>query len=706
MVTTRHAGAKMKRWTLAELRPQHLLRAPPRGSPTVPLEQRVKDELFAPIWYRNIGHNYGRSSSKYKLDPSQPWFDDLLLCASGAQNLHDALRACAEFGQRVRSLNCKAASRGEALELEIAVWARAQTDGDLANSLAMLLGAYLACRNKIDLRRDDVSSLPFFVRVVQEFVRFGLFSQDETTFELRYGEKLRRFVALGRGSRKRNPTLGDLSGFFMDCPVALALPAAENSAKCGYGVTRGKEVVNRCDWPWVRAEYGTASRAAMLDALRAFPEYRIKRHIVDINWVWWKRMRDVLERVEAGALDGLTVQVIRPTDGTPVDETFYFPRAEIRAIRAARGDPEQLAALSREPTARRLVALATLLAAGRSAEHGLRVGTEQPRWVPHVYNLYSIFSSEITMSDKEYASPNGSIFLSIGVRFLAVHSDRTEILAHKGAVPAVNEQNVVDARNARDEAVTEETNLPASYVTKLRDADAERDAKLRAPVPQTKEEAIIARGDVRALRAQCKARGLKTAGNKADLEARLANPQPEDRADYRAPSDGRTNKDPAMRLRADAAPIAAAAGASRGASTLVTPPPSLDSITMLPKPPYESVVNFERPRPGHPSAHCVMCGKEGMDPKEASETSANVVVIPKQNKSVCGGCSKAWWLATNGCYFKYCQGHKTFCEIHAFEGRLHAAKCNKAAAAANKSDRKRAAADKAASKPAKKSKDE
>ena len=79
------------------------------------------------------------------------------------------------------------------------------------------------------------------------------------------------------------------------------------------------------------------------------------------------------------------------------------------------------------------------------------------------------------------------------------------------------------------------------------------------------------------------------------------------------------------------------------------------------------------------SAHCVMCGKEGMGPKEASETSAGVVVIPKQQKGVCGGCSKAWWLATNGCYFfKYCQGHKTLCEIHAFEGRLHAAKCNKA----------------------------
>ena len=531
VVTTGHAaGAKMKRWASKDLEPQHLLCAPPRGSPTVALEQRVKDELFADDWYRVIGHNYGRSSSKYKLDPTLPWFDDLLLCASDAPNLRDALRACAEFGQRVRALNCLAASRGEALVLEIAVWQRAQTDGDLANSLAMMLGAYLACHNKIDLRHDDVSSLPYFVRIVREFVCFDLFSQDETTFELGYGRKLRRFVELGAQGRTRNPTLGDLLGFFMDCPIALALPAEENIAKCGYGVTRGKEVVYRCDWPWVRADYGTASRGAMLDALRAFPEYRILHHIVDINWVWWKRMRDLLERVEAGALDGLTVQVIRPDNGMPAPGLFYFSRDTIRAIRAARRNPEQLAALSREPTARRLVALATLLAAGRSAEHGLRVGAEQPRWVPHVLNLFGLFSSEIQVTDG-YASPNGTIFCSIGVRVLAVYRDRTEILAHKGAVPAVNEQNVVEARNARDVAVLEETNLPASYVTKLRDADAERDAKLRAPVPQTMEEAIIAGGGVRALKEQCRARGLEQHGLKADLEARLANPRPED---YRA----------------------------------------------------------------------------------------------------------------------------------------------------------------------------
>ena len=47
-------------------------------------------------------------------------------------------------------------------------------------------------------------------------------------------------------------------------------------------------------------------------------------------------------------------------------------------------------------------------------------------------------------------------------------------------MPAVNEQSVVEARNARDRAVTEETNLPASYVTKLRDATPRRGGK-RAP---------------------------------------------------------------------------------------------------------------------------------------------------------------------------------------------------------------------------------
>ena len=86
---------------------------------------------------------------------------------------------------------------------------------------------------------------------------------------------------------------------------------------------------------------------------------------------------------------------------------------------------------------------------------------------------------------------------------------------------------------------------------------------------------------------------LKEHGLKEELEARPANPRPKDRTDYsgaRAAAARATKarasaaiKDPATRLRADAAPIAAAAGASRGASTLVTPQPSsLDSIAALP----------------------------------------------------------------------------------------------------------------------------
>ena len=99
-VTTGHAaGAKMKRWASKDLEPQHLLCAPPRGSPTVALEQRVKDELFADDWYRVIGHNYGRSSSKYKLDPTLPWFSTSALRGELAR----AARLCA--------CDCLAASR-------------------------------------------------------------------------------------------------------------------------------------------------------------------------------------------------------------------------------------------------------------------------------------------------------------------------------------------------------------------------------------------------------------------------------------------------------------------------------------------------------------------------------------------------------------------------------------------------------------------
>ena len=133
--------------------------------------------------------------SPYKFDPRKPWFDDLLLCAGDKKDLHEALRECAPFAGRVRELLCLATSRGEALELGLAIWNRLQTDGQTADSLAMMLAAYLACFNKIDLLHEDVSALPYFVQILAKFVRFGLFKQCKETFEQNYGPKLQRFVS-------------------------------------------------------------------------------------------------------------------------------------------------------------------------------------------------------------------------------------------------------------------------------------------------------------------------------------------------------------------------------------------------------------------------------------------------------------------------------------------------------------------------------
>ena len=133
----------------------------------------------------------------------------------------------------------------------------------------------------------------------------------------------------------------------------------------------------------MRADYGTASRGAMLDALRAFPEYRILHHIVDINWVWWKRMRDLLERVEAGALDGLTVQVMKCMPA----------RAAVHPARHDPGDPGR-----RNPEWAAAIFLGADGAAARSVvrrrpfANGLRVGAEQPLGAPR---LVGLFSSEI-----------------------------------------------------------------------------------------------------------------------------------------------------------------------------------------------------------------------------------------------------------------------------------------------------------------------
>jgi uncharacterized protein (DUF1330 family) len=604
-----------KGWEVAELKPPQLLRAPLRGT-EVSLELQLQHARFAADWLGRIGR-YGNSSSNYKFDPRKPYFDDLVRCAGRAEDLHEALRECAPFAGRVRKLLCLAASRGEALELGLVTWARLQTDEMMADSLAMMLGAYLACFNHIDLLHDDVSALPYFVQILAEFVRFGLFQQDKETFELRYGEKLERFTAMaGRG----NPTAADLLGFFQGLAFSMAVPAAGcNNAKCGFGVTAVKSVLTKIAWPWVRVKYGTATPAEALDALRAFPEYRIPYHIMDINWAWFMRVREILARVVHGTLDGLKVELIKPDDGKALEDEF-------------------------------------------------------------------IFSAEYYVNDEGNVSPGGTIFCSIGVRFLALDG---EILAHEGAVPAVN---VAVARDARHNYVVE-VMRDAAYAAKLRAADAALDAEMCAPLPQTKEEAIAMGDGYIALVARCSARGLKQCGTVAQLRARLEDPQPEDypHCAPRAPHGPQAVARTVDLQRAEAAPLAEAAGASRGVSTLVPTPTSLESIATRPTPERDAVINFAPPKRIKGPKHCLMCGKQGVEPLQAHETAADCVIIPKDYKGVCKVCAKVWWVS-NGCYFKWCQGRKNFREIHEFEGRLTASKCNAAAKEIREKRRKRDAA--------------
>ena len=71
--------------------------------------------------------------------------------------------------------------------------------------------------------------------------------------------------------------------------------------------------------------------------------------------------------------------------------------------------------------------------------------------------------------------------------------------------------------------------------------------------------------------------------------------------------------------------------------------------------------------------------KKGRPPVKDSDANDDddLVVIPTQNKDVCKVCDSVTWKHTSsGAYFKWCKGCKRFHEIHAFAGKLKAAKCD------------------------------
>ncbi len=139
--------------------------------------------------------------------------------------------------------------------------------------------------------------------------------------------------------------------------------------------------------------------------------------------------------------------------------------------------------------------------------------------------------------------------------------------------------------------------------------------------------------------------------------------------------------------------------------TLLDDLPPLNTIQIYDVPSYDTLINFERtPK----CRSCVMCGKHDIsvkkqlianndtavvDADDGSGTVANIddnvniatnealsadmVVIPKQNKSICNLCdSKIWKHNTTSVYFKWCKSCKRFHNIHAFSEKLKSVKCD------------------------------
>ena len=108
--------------------------------------------------------------------------------------------------------------------------------------------------------------------------------------------------------------------------------------------------------------------------------------------------------------------------------------------------------------------------------------------------------------------------------------------------------------------------------------------------------------------------------------------------------------------------------------------PALNTVPVLPVPPYDALINFNRTKGRGAAHHCVMCGREGRAPPKPGDpppAKPDVVIIPTQNKDVCKICDTVTWKhAPTQAYFKWCKGCKRFHAIHAFAGKLKASKCD------------------------------
>ena len=220
-----------------------------------------------------VGHRGGRGSSDYKFDLREgrrgglSKTDRLLYCKSnGATNKQVAINIAADQGQKLRTEVTHRYSMGVAVGRGSKGWARAQTHGESATSLNLMLGAKRVFDERINLA-EGWSSYPFDVRILGWYMDFGMIEQDLESLELRPGPILKCVWATGLKSY----TLADDVTFSMDVAFAAGRPNTDNNImKCAFGVDRMKNVLEYNGLSWARKEYGLVEPQVALAQFHAF----------------------------------------------------------------------------------------------------------------------------------------------------------------------------------------------------------------------------------------------------------------------------------------------------------------------------------------------------------------------------------------------------------------------------------------------------
>ena len=225
------------------------------------------------------GHRGGRGSSNYKFDLHErkkgrkhnglSKTQRLLFCMGKTTNQRDNFDRVGDFGERVRSKWTHRDSIGVAIGQGSRHWPRAQTHGETATSLNLMLGIKNVNDEKINLA-DDRSSHAYDVQTLGLLVDFEMVEEDSESRELRPGPKMKCVWGTGLKSF----TLADSLTFTMDVALAGGHSNTDNNImKCWAGVDRMKNVLVFNGWPWAREEFGLVQPQVALQQFHAFYEF-------------------------------------------------------------------------------------------------------------------------------------------------------------------------------------------------------------------------------------------------------------------------------------------------------------------------------------------------------------------------------------------------------------------------------------------------